>query len=93
MAALANVASQYALALDAGAVDPAEVLPAFLEALDAAGMQAYLNERMHSWLLTSPSFFQIHQGPEQKHLLRPLNVEKTKVLLLLHANKGGLLVS
>ncbi len=44
MAALANVASQYALALDAGAVDPAEVLPAFLEALDAAGMQAYLNE-------------------------------------------------
>lgn len=43
MSALANVASQYALALDAGAVDPAQTLPAFLEALDAAGMQVYLD--------------------------------------------------
>ncbi|MBE5796572.1 MAG: DUF3502 domain-containing protein [Clostridiales bacterium] len=43
MAALANVAAQYALALDAGAVDPATVLPEFLAALDAAGMQAYLD--------------------------------------------------
>ncbi len=43
MAALANVASQYALALDAGAVDPATALPAFLDALEAAGMQTYLD--------------------------------------------------
>lgn len=43
MAALVNVASQYALALDAGAVDPATELPAFLAALDAAGMQTYLD--------------------------------------------------
>ena len=43
MAALANVAAQYALALDAGAVDPATVLPEFLAALDAAGMQTYLD--------------------------------------------------
>ena len=44
MAALGTVAAQYALALDAGALDPADTLPAFLEALDAAGMQAYLDE-------------------------------------------------
>ena len=44
MSALANVASQYALALDAGAGDPAQMLPTFLEALDAAGMQVYLDE-------------------------------------------------
>lgn len=43
MAALSNVAAQYALALDAGAVDPATVLPEFLAALDAAGMQTYLD--------------------------------------------------
>ena len=44
MAALGNVAAQYALALDAGAVDPATELPAFLAALDAAGMETYLSE-------------------------------------------------
>ena len=44
MAALANVAAQYALALDCGAVDPETELPKFLAALDAAGMQTYLNE-------------------------------------------------
>ena len=43
MAALANVAAQYALALDCGAVDPATALPEFLAALDAAGMQTYLD--------------------------------------------------
>lgn len=43
MSALSNVAAQYALALDAGAVDPATELPKFLEALDAAGMQTYLD--------------------------------------------------
>ena len=44
MSALTNVAAEYALALDTGAVDPAEKLPEFLEKLDAAGMQAYLAE-------------------------------------------------
>jgi len=44
MSALANVAAEYALALDCGAVDPAEKLPEFLAKLDAAGMQAYLDE-------------------------------------------------
>ncbi|MEG2702985.1 MAG: DUF3502 domain-containing protein, partial [Clostridia bacterium] len=44
MSALGSVAAQYALALDAGAVDPATELPKFLEALDAAGMQKYLDE-------------------------------------------------
>ena len=44
MAQLANVNAQYALALDCGATDPETELPAFLEALDAAGIQAYLNE-------------------------------------------------
>lgn len=43
MGALVNIASQYALALDAGAVDPETELPAFLDALDAAGMQTYLD--------------------------------------------------
>ena len=43
MAALGNVAAQYALALDCGATDPATELPKFLEALDAAGMQKYLD--------------------------------------------------
>ena len=41
MAALTNVAAQYALALDAGAVDPETALPEFLAALEAAGMQTY----------------------------------------------------
>lgn len=44
MAALANVAAEYALALDCGAVDPAEKLPEFLAKLDEAGMQVYLDE-------------------------------------------------
>ncbi|MEA4997973.1 MAG: ABC transporter substrate-binding protein [Candidatus Limiplasma sp.] len=44
MSALANVAAEYALALDTGAVDPAEKLPEFLQKLDAAGMQKYLDE-------------------------------------------------
>ncbi len=44
MAALGTVAAQYALALDAGALDPETTLPDFLAALDAAGMQAYLDE-------------------------------------------------
>ena len=43
MAALGNVAAQYALALDCGAVDPATELPLFLDALEAAGMQTYLD--------------------------------------------------
>ncbi len=43
MAALGNLAAEYALALDCGAVDPASELPAFLEALEAAGMQTYLD--------------------------------------------------
>ena len=43
-AALSNVAAEYALALDSGAVDPAEKLPEFLAKLDAAGMETYLNE-------------------------------------------------
>lgn len=42
--ALAAVAAQYALALNAGAVDPATELPKFLEALEAAGMQKYVDE-------------------------------------------------
>ena len=44
MAALTNVAAQYALALNSGAVDPETELPKFLEALTAAGMDAYLAE-------------------------------------------------
>ncbi|MDD3335024.1 MAG: ABC transporter substrate-binding protein [Eubacteriales bacterium] len=43
MSALGNIAAQYALALDAGAVDPATELPAFLSALEAAGMQTYVD--------------------------------------------------
>ena len=43
MAALGTVAAQYALALDAGALDPETALPEFLSALDAAGMQTYLD--------------------------------------------------
>lgn len=44
MSALAGVAAQYALPLCAGAVDPDTVLPEFLEKLEAAGMQKYLDE-------------------------------------------------
>ena len=44
MGALANVAAQYALALDCGAVDPETELPKFLEALNGAGMETYLAE-------------------------------------------------
>ena len=43
MVALGTVAAQYALALDAGALDPETTLPDFLAALDAAGMQTYLD--------------------------------------------------
>ena len=53
MGALANVAAQYALALDCGAVDPETELPKFLSALDAAGMQKYLdaaNEQVKAFL-------------------------------------------
>ena len=39
LANLANVAGQYALSLSTGTVDPATVLPEFLEKLDGAGMQ------------------------------------------------------
>lgn len=38
LGACANVADQYALALDVGAVDPAEALPEFLQKLDENGM-------------------------------------------------------
>ncbi len=43
MAQLGNVAAQYALALDCGATDPATELPKFLDALEGAGMQKYLD--------------------------------------------------
>lgn len=44
LAALANVAGQYALALDAGTVDPETALPEFLQKLDDAGMQKVVDE-------------------------------------------------
>lgn len=44
LAALANVAAQYALPLDAGTVDPATALPEFLTKLDEAGMQKVVDE-------------------------------------------------
>ncbi len=44
LAALANVAGQYALALDAGAMDPETALPEFLQKLDDAGMQSVVDE-------------------------------------------------
>ncbi len=53
MAALSNVAAQYALALDCGATDPETELPKFLEALEAAGMQTYLdaaNAQLNAYL-------------------------------------------
>lgn len=43
MSALGNVAAQYALALDSGAVDPATELPAFLSALEGSGMPTYVD--------------------------------------------------
>lgn len=42
--ALVNVAAEYALALDTGAVNPAEKLPEFLQKLSDAGMQTYVDE-------------------------------------------------
>ena len=52
-AALSTVVAQYALALDAGALDPETALPEFLEALDAAGMQTYVdaaNAQMEAYM-------------------------------------------
>ncbi|MFI3201354.1 MAG: ABC transporter substrate-binding protein [Eubacteriales bacterium] len=43
-AALVNVATQYALSLSTGQINPATELDKFLEALDNAGMQEYLAE-------------------------------------------------
>ncbi len=44
LAAMSNVAEGYSLALCAGAVDPAEKLPEFLQKLEDAGMPKYLEE-------------------------------------------------
>ena len=44
MAAAANVAGQYALALCTGTVDPETALPEFLEKLDDSGMQKVVDE-------------------------------------------------
>lgn len=44
MGALANVAAQYALALNAGVVDPATELPAFLKKLEDNGIQKVVDE-------------------------------------------------
>lgn len=44
MAALTNVYAQYSLALSSGAVDVETVLPEFLQRLEDAGMQKYLDE-------------------------------------------------
>lgn len=44
LAALANIGGQYALALDAGTVDPETALPEFLQKLEDAGMQKVLDE-------------------------------------------------
>lgn len=44
LAAVANVAQQYAMSLNAGTIDPATALPEFLEKLDAAGMQNIVDE-------------------------------------------------
>lgn len=52
-ATLSSVVAQYALALDAGALDPETALPEFLETLDASGMQAYLdaaNEQLAAYM-------------------------------------------
>ncbi|MGL5260375.1 MAG: ABC transporter substrate-binding protein [Lachnospiraceae bacterium] len=53
MGALANVAATYSLALSAGTVDPEVELPKFLEALEANGMQTYVdaaNEQFDEFL-------------------------------------------
>ncbi len=44
LGAVANAAAEYALPLSIGAVDPDEVLPKFLEKLDANGMQTIVDE-------------------------------------------------
>jgi len=44
LGALANVGSEYALALNTGFVDPAVKLPEFLEKLEQNGMQKVLDE-------------------------------------------------
>ncbi len=44
LASLANVAAEYALALNTGAVDPAEKLPEFLKKLEDNGMEKVVNE-------------------------------------------------
>ncbi|MDO4332143.1 MAG: ABC transporter substrate-binding protein [Eubacteriales bacterium] len=44
LAAVANIAQQYAMSLDAGTVDPETALPEFLEKLEAAGMQNIVDE-------------------------------------------------
>ena len=52
-AALANVWAEYAFNLMSGAVNPDEVLPEFLEKLDAAGIGTFVdaaNQQMHEYL-------------------------------------------
>ena len=44
MAAISNVAAEYAFALMAGSIDPAEKLDEFLKKLDDAGMQKIIDE-------------------------------------------------
>ena len=44
MAALSNIAAEYALALCTGSVDPAEKLPEFLQKLEDNGMQTLMDE-------------------------------------------------
>lgn len=44
VAALANIAAEYALSLSTGAVDPATAIPEFLEKLEANGMQKVVDE-------------------------------------------------
>ena len=44
LAALANVAGQYAMSLCAGSVDPETALPEFLQKLEDAGMQKVIDE-------------------------------------------------
>lgn len=53
IAALNNVKSQYLDALNTGAVNPAEVLPQFLQALEDAGIQKVISakqEQLNAWL-------------------------------------------
>ncbi len=53
VAALSNVRDQYYDSLTYGEVDPAEYLPAFLDALDSAGLQDVLTEyqsQLDAWL-------------------------------------------